>query len=66
MMQKTHRNMFLILVSTMAFVALTITPALAKDSQKKKPTHSSTRAANHSSHQIDAPKTSQDKKRAGL
>ena len=61
-MQKTHKKMFLILVSTVAFVALAITPVLAKDSQKKKTVHSSAKTAGHTSHQIDAPKTSHDKK----
>jgi hypothetical protein len=54
--------MFLILVSTVAFIALAITPALAKDSEKKKSTHSSAKTAGHTPHQIDAPKTSHDKK----
>ena len=38
-MQKTHMNMFLILVSTVTCIAMAITPALAKDSEKKKSTH---------------------------
>jgi hypothetical protein len=61
-MRKTHKKMFLILVSTVAFIALAITPALAKDSEKKKSTHSSAKTASHPPHQIDAPKTSHDKK----
>jgi hypothetical protein len=61
-MRKTHKEMFLILVSTVAFIALAITPALAKDSEKKKSTHSSAKTAGHTSHQIDASKTSHDKK----
>ena len=44
-MQKTHANVFLILVSTVAFIAMAITPALAKDSEKKKSTHSSAKTA---------------------
>ena len=61
-MQKTHANMFLILVSTVAFIAMAITPALAKDSEKKKSTHSSVKTAGHALHQIDGPKASHDKK----
>ena len=61
-MRKTHKKMFLILVSTVAFIALAITPALAKDSEKKKSTHSSAKTAGNTPHQIDAPKTSHDKK----
>jgi hypothetical protein len=62
MMQKTNKSMFLILVSTVAFIAMAITPALAKDSEKKKSTHSSAKTAGHAPHQIDEPKASQDKK----
>jgi hypothetical protein len=62
MMQKTHMNMFLILVSTVACIALAITPASAKDSEKKKSTHSSVKTAGHAPHQIDGPKASHDQK----
>ena len=64
-MQKTHANMFLILVSTVAFIALAITPALAKDSQKKTPNHSSVKTAGHAPHQSDAPKTSHHDEKPG-
>ena len=64
-MQKTHKKMFLILVSTVAFVALAITPALAKDSHKKKPNHSSAKTAGHAPHQNDAPKTSHHDEKPG-
>ena len=44
-MQKANKKIFPILVITVAIVALLITPALAKDSQKKKSSHSSAKAA---------------------
>ena len=61
-MRKTHKKMFLILVSTVAFIALAITPASAKDSEKKKSTYSSAKTASHATHQIDGPKASHDQK----
>ena len=64
-MQKTHRKRFLILVSTVAFVALAITPVLAKDSQKKKTVHSSAKTAGYAPHQSDAPKTSHHDQKPG-
>lgn len=64
-MQETNKKMFLILVSTVAFVALAITPALAKDSQKKKSNHSSAKAAGHAPHQSDAVKTSNHDEKPG-
>ena len=44
-MQKAKKKILPILVSTLAIVALTMTPALAKDSKNKKPSHSSAKAA---------------------
>ena len=64
-MQKTHKKMFLILVSTVAFVALATTPVLAKDSQKKKTVHSSAKTAGYAPHQSDAPKTSHHDQKPG-
>ena len=64
-MQKENNKMFPILAFTVAFVALLITPALAKDSQKTKSNLSSEKAGNHSPHQIDAPKTSQHDEKPG-
>ena len=65
-MQKTHVKMFLILVSTVAFVALAITPVWAKDSPKKKPNYSSAKAVGHAPHQSNAPKTSHHDEKPGL
>lgn len=53
-----NKKMIPILAFTVAFVALLITPALAKDSQKKKSNHSSAKAANHGPNHGDASKTS--------
>lgn len=61
-MQKTQMNMFLILVSTVACIAMAITPALAKDSEMKKSTHLSAKTAGHAPQQINGLKTSHDKK----
>lgn len=59
-MQKVNKKTFPVLVSTVAFVALAMTPALAKDSQKKKSSHSSAKAAaeaaGHVPESSDAPK----------
>lgn len=58
-MKKTKTQVLPILVSTVAIVALAMTPALAKDS-KKKSSHSSAKAAaeavSHVPEQSDAPK----------
>ena len=43
-MQNAHKKLCLVLVSTVACIALAITPALAKDSQKKKSSHSSAKS----------------------
>jgi hypothetical protein len=64
-MQKTHMNMFLILVSTVAFIALAITPASANDSQKKKSGHSSAKTAGHGPDHRNVPKTSHHDARPG-
>ena len=60
-MQKAIKKKILpALVSALAIVALTITPALAKDSKNKKSSHSSAKAAvesaGHVPEQNDAPK----------
>lgn len=59
-MRKANEKILPILVSTLAIVALTMTPALAKDSQKKKSSHSSANAAaeaaGHAPESSDAPK----------
>ena len=57
-MQNAQNKMCLVLVGAVAFVALAITPALAKDSQKKKASHSSAKAAGHGPDHSDVPKTS--------
>ena len=44
-MQTATKKMLPVLVSTLVLVALAMTPALAKDSQKKKSSHSPTKAA---------------------
>ena len=59
-MQKEDKKMFPILAFTIAFIALLITPVLAKDSQKKSD-HSSAKAANHG----DASKSSQHDEKPG-
>lgn len=64
-MQETTKKTFLILVSTVAFAALLIIPAWAKDSQKKNSNHSSTKAANHGPNHSNAPKTSQHDEKPG-
>ena len=55
-----HKKILPVLVSTLAIVALAMTPALAKDSQKKKSSHSSAKAAaeatGHVPEQHDTPK----------
>lgn len=61
-MQKTQMNMFLILVSTVTCITIAISPALAKDTEKKKSTHLSTKTAGHVPHQIDGSKASHDTK----
>jgi hypothetical protein len=69
MMQKTNEKILPILLSTLAIVALTITPALAKDSQKKKSSHSSARtaaeAAGHVPEENNAPKAGHHDEKPG-
>lgn len=59
-MQKAKKLILPVLVSTVAIVALAITPALAKDSKNKKSSHTSAKAAadtaGHVPEQSDAPK----------
>ncbi len=68
-MQKAHKKMLPVLVSTLAIVALTMTPALAKDSQKKKSSHSSAKAAaeatGHVPEQHDTPKAGHHDEKPG-
>ena len=64
-MRKGNKTMFPILAFTVVFVALLITPALAKDSQEKKSNHPSEKAANHGSNHSDALKTSQHDEKPG-
>ena len=56
-MRKTNEKILLILVSAGAIVALTMTPALAKDSQKKK--------SSQVPEQIDAPKAGHHDEKPG-
>ena len=44
-MQKAKKKILPVLVSTLAIVALAMTPALAKDSKNKKPSHAPAKAA---------------------
>ena len=62
-MQRGNKEMFL--ACTVAFIALIITPALAKDSQKKQSNLSSAKPANHSPNPSDAPQTSQHDEKPG-
>jgi hypothetical protein len=59
-MKKANKQILPILVSTLAIVALGLTPALAKDSKSKKSSHSSAKAAaeavSHVPEQGEAPK----------
>ena len=59
-MKKAKKQILQILVSTLAIVALALTPALAKDSKNKKSSHSSAKAAaeavSHVPKQGEAPK----------
>jgi uncharacterized protein YdeI (BOF family) len=64
-MQKGNKKTFPILIFTVVFAALLITPALAKGSQEKKSNHSSAKAANHGSNHSDALKTSQHEEKPG-
>ena len=59
-MKKAKKQILQILVSTLAIVALALTPALAKDSKNKKSSHTSAKAAaeavSHVPEQGEAPK----------
>ena len=59
-MKKANKQTLPVLVSTLAIVALALTPALAKDSKDKKSSHSSAKAAaeavSHVPKQGEAPK----------
>ena len=59
-MKKAKKQILQILVSTLAIVALALTPALAKDSKNKKSSHSSAKASaeavSHVPEQGEAPK----------
>lgn len=59
-MQNPKKKMLPVLVGTVAIVALTMSPALAKDSKNKKSDHPSTKTevkvAGHAPEQHDAPK----------
>ena len=59
-MKKANKQILPVLVSTLAIVALALTPALAKDSKDKKSSHSSAKAAaeavSHVPKQGEAPK----------
>jgi len=61
-MQNAKKKILPVLVSTLAIVALAMTPALAKDSKNKKSSHSSAKApaeaAGYAPEQGDAPKAS--------
>jgi len=69
MMQKANKKILTVLVSTVAIVALTISPALAKDSKNKKSSHSSGKAAaeaaGHSPELSDAPKNGHHDEKPG-
>ena len=59
-MKQANKQILPVLVSTLAIVALALTPALAKDSKDKKSSHSSAKAAaeavSHVPKQGEAPK----------
>ncbi|MEK7237357.1 MAG: hypothetical protein AAB242_12080 [Nitrospirota bacterium] len=59
-MKKAKKQILPVLVSTLAIIALAMTPALAKDSKNKKSSHASAKAAaeavGHVPEQGDAPK----------
>ena len=59
-MKKVNKQTLTVLVSTLAIVALALTPALAKDSKNKKSSHTSAKAAAEAVSQVpeqgEAPK----------
>jgi len=69
MMQKANQLILPLLVSTVAIVALAITPALAKDSKNTKSSHSSAKTAakapSHFPEQSDSPKAGQQDSQPG-
>jgi hypothetical protein len=69
MMQKAKRKILPVLVITLAIVALAMTPALAKDSKNKKPSHSSAKApaeaASHVPEENNAPKAGHHDEKPG-
>jgi hypothetical protein len=69
MMQKATKKMLPVLVSTLAIVALAMTPALAKDSKNKKPSHSSAtvvaESASHAPEENNAPKAGHHDEKPG-
>ena len=67
-MQKAKKKILPVLVSTLAIVALAMTPALAKDSKNKKPNHSSAKVAAEASHiseENNTPKTGHHDEKPG-
>ncbi|MEO6542445.1 MAG: hypothetical protein ABIP05_00195 [Nitrospiraceae bacterium] len=71
-MKKANKQTLTVLVSTLAIMALALTPALAKDSKSKKssPSHSSAKAAaeavSHVPRQGEAPKPGHHDSKPGL
>ena len=68
-MTNVKKKILPVLVSTVAIVALAMSPALAKDSKNKKSSHSSAKAAaeaaGHVPEQSDAPKAGQHDSKPG-
>ena len=68
-MQKANKKILTVLLSTAAIVALTMSPALAKDSKNKKSSHSSGKtaaeAAGHVPESSDAPKAGRHDEKPG-
>ena len=68
-MQKANKKILTVLVSTVAIVALAMSPSLAKDSKNKKSSHSSAKAAaevaGHSPELSDAPQAGHHDEKPG-
>ena len=68
-MQKAKKKILPVLAIALAIVALTMTPALAKDSKNKTPNHSSAKgaaeAASHISEENNTPKTGHHDEKPG-
>lgn len=68
-MKNPKKKILPVLVSAVAIVALAMTPALAKDSKNKKPSHSSAKAAaeaaGHAPEQGDAPQVGHQDSKPG-